>query len=103
MEIKIAASFAGGDNSSLHLGGGHFGGAHGVLQEQGDGHGPNAAGVGSDFSGNGLDPVKINVAHQAASPRGGGIGHAVDSNVNHDRARLDHAGFDKMRGADGRD
>src|SRR5665213_239135 len=54
-----------------------FGGADGVLQQHGNRHRADAAGVRRNFAGNGLDVFEIHVADEFRSSFGTGIGNAV--------------------------
>src|SRR5574340_501064 len=77
--------------------GGPLRGAHGVRHQHGDGHRADAAGHRGDPAGHFLRRIEIHVAAQLA------VGHAVDADVDHRRAGLDHVAGDHLRPAGGDD
>src|ERR1051326_1438114 len=83
--------------------GGTFGGLDGVAHEHGDGHWTDATGVGGDFAGDGEQSVEVHVADQTRAGFGGGIGYAVDADVYHGCAWLDHVSFYRFSHAHGGD
>ncbi len=82
-----------------------FGGAEGVSEEHGDGHGADAAGDGGDVGGDFGDCVEVDVADGffGDAPEGVGDADAVEADVDDDGAGLDVAGFDEPGLSDGDD
>ena len=76
---------------------------HGVLQQHGNRHRADAAGIGRDFAGDFFHGGKIHIADQFRAGLGTGIRHAVHAHVNHRCARLDHVGLHKFRNPHRRD
>mmetsp|Transcript_17775 Transcript_17775/g.29887 ORF Transcript_17775/g.29887 Transcript_17775/m.29887 type:complete len:219 (-) Transcript_17775:674-1330(-) len=74
-----------------------------VLQQHGDGHGPDAARHGSDACGHLLHLVEGNIAHQPVPSLLRRIIDGVDADVNDSRPRLDPVAFDKLGDAHRRD
>ena len=82
-----------------------FGGAEGVAEEHGDGHGADAAGDGGDPTGDFGDFIEVDVADGFFGDFAEGVGDfdAVDADVDDHRARFDVVGAKEVGLADGDD
>ena len=78
-------------------------GFEGVLHEQGDGHGADAAGDGGDGAAFGGDFVEGDVADEFVAFFGAGCFDAVDADIDDDGAFFDVLGFEEFGAADGGD
>lgn len=78
-------------------------GFEGVLHEEGDGHGADAAWDGGDGAAFGGDFVEGDVTHQFVAFFGAGGFNAVDADVDDNGAFLDVFGFEEFGAADGGD
>ena len=80
------------------------GGNHGVAQQTGDGHGPDAPRYRRNRRSDGAGGIKIDIADQlgfvGAFFRGG---HAVDAHIDNHGAGFDPIAFDHFRAADSGD
>ena len=85
------------------LGGDLAAGFEGVLHEEGDGHGADAAGDGGDGAAFGGDFVESDVADEFVAFFGAGGFDAVDADIDDDGAFFDVLGFEEFGAADGGD
>lgn len=80
-----------------------LGGADGIVHEEGDGHGADAAGVGGDFTGQRLDGGEVHVTDEAGAGRGGRIGDTVDAHIDDHGTGADHGWANEPGDPDGGD
>ena len=78
-------------------------GFEGVLHEEGDGHGADAAGDGGDGAAFGGDFVEGDVADEFVAFFGAGGFDAIDADINDDSAFFDMLGLEEFGAADGGD
>jgi len=78
-------------------------GLEGVLHEEGDGHGADAAGDGGDGSAFGGDFVEGDVADEFVAFFGARGFDAVDADIDNDSAFFDVLGLEEFGAADGGD
>ena len=76
-------------------------GGQGILQEAHDGQGTHAAGHGRNPTALLVHLVVLHVADDAVAGLLRGVGHTVDTHVDHHSARLHHVGRNELRLADG--
>src|SRR5262249_17944623 len=88
-DCKSAATFT---SSILYH---QLGRTQGVVEQHGDGHGPDAAGNGADCRCDVLDTLEIDVAGRLA------VGQAIHADIDDHGTRPDHIGLEKMGLAEG--